>query len=759
MSVFNKSWLLACAGLAALSFASASHAQQAASAAANPQTQDQGGPGSEVVVTATRRAETTQKVGGGVTALTGADLSKGHVADLTDFASLVPGLSFQANSPTNNLVAIRGVASSTAELGSAVGVYLDDVPIGSSTQFGLGSQAFNFGTFDLDRVEVLNGPQGTLYGANALGGAIKYVTAPPRLGMYDAQVEAEGSYTEHGSYNDGLRGMVNIPMFGDNAALRIDAIQRYDSGYADDPTHGRTNQGAGTWLGGRISFLAQLTPDLDVRLTYFGQKIKANGVNAGFYNLATSTPQAGPYDQDFAIEQPQRNAVSVFSGVVNWDLHWAKLTSVTAYQDSYGYYQNDVSPFYEVLLPLYTGDFATALSPYDLYVNDNTYKFSQELRLASPDSRPLQWSAGGYYTHETTHELVDLLYSANPSGTLPAPFSSMPFYGYLPSSYEEFAGFGDVTWFFNRWFDLTGGVRYSHQDQTYQSNIWWIGFGPPFGKVYPYSATSSQGVATWLVNPRFHITPDIMLYGKVSSGFRPGGPNFVLPPAFNSPAPSTFQPDTLWNYEVGEKASFLDHRAILDVDAYDIEWRNIQTTDNVNGINQLVNAGNARVRGVEAQGSFRVVPALTIGGSAAYTDARLTTPAPVLDVLYTGARLPLSPRYNFALTGTYNYEISPDYRGYVQVTDAWVGDRTSGYAGSATNVLYKLPAYNTVNLDAALQLKDGLEIDLYLKNVFDTKGQLSANTLNNVFFPTAGVPVMMSLPRTVGTVLKYRFAQ
>ena len=122
--------------------------------------------------------------GGGITALGAGDLDRMHASDFNDFATTVPGLSFQSNSPTNNLVAIRGVASSTAELGSAVALYLDDVPVGASTQFGLGSQSFNFNLFDMDRVEVLNGPQGTLYGANALGGAIKYITARPKLGIY-----------------------------------------------------------------------------------------------------------------------------------------------------------------------------------------------------------------------------------------------------------------------------------------------------------------------------------------------------------------------------------------------------------------------------------------------------------------------------------------------------------------------------------------------------------------------------------------------
>ncbi|MBU6442991.1 MAG: TonB-dependent receptor [Alphaproteobacteria bacterium] len=706
-----------------------------------------------VVVTASRRSETIQSVGGGVTALTANDLSQMHANTFADFAATVPSLSFQANSPTNNLVAIRGVASSTAELGSAVGIYLDDVPLGASTQFGLGSQSFNINLFDMERVEILDGPQGTLYGANALGGAVKYVAAKPDLGSYDARAEVEGSHTDHGSYNDGLRVMSNIPLFADKVALRIDGLQEYDSGYTQDPTHGRRNLGAARTYGGRISLFAQLTPDLDVRLGLFSQNIAANGLNVGMYDINTHQPVAGGYNQSFALRQPSDNSVTLYSGVLNWDLHWAKLTSITGYQINHGTYDTDVSAFYdplffiESLFGVVPASLATL--PYDLYVNTNTKKFTQEVRLASPDNKDFEWVIGGFYTREITDELVDLLNGAAPGGNLPAPISAYGFYGFLPSSYREIAGYADATYYFTKDFDLTLGVRYSAQHQMYRSNIWWVLYGPPYGKVYPYGAPSDQSVTTYLINPRYRLNENTMLYAKAASGYRPGGPNFFPPPF-----PATFQPDSLWNYELGEKSTLLDGKATVNFDIYDIEWQGIQTTENVNGINQLVNAGNARVEGAETYLSYRLTPQLLLSGSAAYTDAYLTTPAPVLGVLKKGARLPLSPRYNFTISGTYNFDLGDGYSGAVNVADVYVGDRTSGYAGSATNVLYKMPSYNTVNLNLALYLPHNIELDGYVKNMFDTRGQISAGTLANVLDPTAPVPVTLSLPRTVGLVLK-----
>ncbi|HWE46884.1 MAG TPA: TonB-dependent receptor [Caulobacteraceae bacterium] len=751
MHAFRKQWLLGCAAFSALSFA-AVHAQAADALQADSSKATQVG---EVVVTATRRSERVQNVGGEVTALTNADLEKTHAQDLTDFATSVPGLSFQSNSPTNNLVAIRGVASSTAELGSAVAIYLDDVPLGASTQFGLGSQAFNFNLFDMDRVEVLNGPQGTLYGANALGGALKYVTQRPDPSGFYGLAELDGSHTEHGGWNEGARLMANMPL-SDTAAFRVDLLQSFDSGWTQDPDHGRRNVGSARTWGGRVSFEDKLTQDLDVRLSFFDQDIKGSGQNVAFRSLQTHQPIEGTYDQSFALPQPEDNSVWLASGQINYDMQWAKLTSITAYQKNHGYYENDVSGFYDIIIPIYTGDPLTYFDPYDLYVKTDTDKFTQELRIASPDNKSLEWVAGAYYTHEITDETVNLLDTNNPGGLLPAPFSSLPFEGYLPSRYQEIAAFGDATWFITDSFDVTLGVRYSHQHQRYSSYLGWVGFGPPFGQVYPYSSTSDQGVTTFLFNPRWRITPDTMVYARVSSGFRPGGPNFVLPPAFNSPAPSAFSPDKIWNYEIGEKSTFWDHRATFDFDVYDIEWKGIQTTQNVNGINQLVNAGDARIQGAEMSFSYRVTSPFTVRGSAAYTDAQLTTAAPVLGVFYTGARLPLSPKYNFAVDGNYNFDWGANH-GWVNVQDVWVGDRTSGYAGSPTNVLYKMGAYNTVNLNAAIVFPDNIEIDGYVRNLFDVRGELGANTLNNVFNPFAGVPVVLSQPRTIGLVLKVPF--
>src|SRR5882724_6817615 len=192
----------------------------------------------EIIVTATRRSESIQNVAGQVTAFTSGTLEQINARDFNDFAGFVPGLSYASTGASTNLIVIRGITTGS-QLSSAIGLYLDDVPLGASTSFGVGYQSLNINAFDLSRVEVLNGPQGTLYGAQSLGGTVKYVTAVPDLKAFSAQAGVGVSSTEHGGINHSYTGMVNLPFGNGIGAVRIDGYQVYDAGYAKDPVYHR----------------------------------------------------------------------------------------------------------------------------------------------------------------------------------------------------------------------------------------------------------------------------------------------------------------------------------------------------------------------------------------------------------------------------------------------------------------------------------------------------------------------------------------
>jgi iron complex outermembrane recepter protein len=698
-----------------------------------------------VTVTATRRSESIQNVAGQVTALTGSALDQMNAQDFADFAGFVPGLSYASTGASTNLIVIRGITTGS-QLSSAIGLYLDDVPLGASTSFGVGYQSLNINAFDLSRVEVLNGPQGTLYGATSLGGTLKYITAPPDLKAFSAEAGVGVSSTEHGGINHSYTGMVNLPFGNGIGAVRIDGYQEYDSGYAKDPIFNRDNQGWSRSEGGRFSFLMQPTDELDVRLSASTQHIPSESADVAFRDPLTHQPTYGTYDQAFPSFQPSNYSLTMYSGVLNYDFSFAKLTSISGYQVNNGTSNSDQSLVYQTAL----GALGGGVDPWSLYVNTTTKKFTQEVRLASHDNTYFQWLVGGYFDTEKTSEIVDLLDFANPGGTF---FGISPFTSFLPSTYREYAAYADGTVSITKQLELGLGIRYSKQRQAYEETISGLLATGSAMVSTPQVATSDQSVITYLINPKFHVTDDFMVYARAASGFRPGGPNFVLKPGLGNP---TFAADSLWNYEVGEKATFLDKRVTLDFDVYDILWKNIQVTVNNGGVNQLENAGTARVTGAEMALSYRIFAPLTLSASAAYTDARLTSPAPVLDIATPGRRLPLSPRFNFALMGTYNFNIIDNYTGAVTVTDRYVSGRNAGF-NTPVSPLYALGAYNITDLNLAIYAPHGLEVGLFLKNVFDKAGEVSAATLANQYNPEAPVPVYISQPRTVGVALKVKF--
>jgi iron complex outermembrane receptor protein len=705
----------------------------------------------EIIVTATRRSERLEDVPGQVSALDGASLERLRAQSLADFAAFTPGVSFQSTSPSTNLVVIRGITTGASQLNSAIGLYLDDVPIGSSTPFGAGSLASNLGLFDLQRVEVLNGPQGTLFGANALGGTLRYITATPDPSGLSGRVEAEGGDTEHGSANGAARTAINLPFADGRAALRLDGILSHDSGFVDDPDHGRTGLGDADTEQGRASLLFEATPDFTIRVNGYAQRIKSNGLDVSFRNPLTHEPTEGPYDQSYASRQPSQTDLNLGSLSMDWDLHWAKVTSVTAYQDDKIQTVSDLAVAYSALLSPILGPVGN--EPYTLPDSFETKRFTQEVRLASFDNQTFEWVIGGFYSHESTFQDIGIDNTADPKGDL----LGIPLGDFgLPSTVREVAIFGDGTLHLTEKIDATFGVRESWNRQVFTSEGSGLLVNPadPLGTISS-TGRSSESVATYLFNLRYHITEGTMVYARAASGYRPGGPNLVFGGA--GTGNSSFQADKLWNYELGLKQAFADGRGYFNLSAYHINWTKIQLTVNTGGINQLVNGGDARVNGAESSFSYRVLPDLTLFASAAYTDAKLTTDSPLLGIDYTGARLPLSPRLTAALGADYNFHVNENISGDVDLAFRHIGARNEGYAGSAIAPLYELAGYNIVDLTSSFRTRNGWEIGPYIKNLFDKRGEVSALTINNVYVPSAAVPVTLTQPRTYGLLIGRSF--
>ncbi len=266
---------------------------------------------------------------------------------------------------------------------------------------------------------------------------------------------------------------------------------------------------------------------------------------------------------------------------------------------------------------------------------------------------------------------------------------------------------------------------------------------------------SREDVVTYLINPKYTISDNAQVYFRAASGFRPGGPNYVLSQGTGGPS---FGADTLWTYELGGKLRLLNRKLSFDAAIYDTEWSNIQLSVVENGVTQLKNAGDARIRGADLATTYETpIAGLSFFGQFTYTDAYLTTTAPGLGVTYTDARLPVTPKYAFALGGTYNFVVPGGNTGRFTLSDRYTGTRTAGYAGGSVDPVYDLNDYNLLDADLTVTLQNHLELSIFGRNLLDQRGELNASTVNQVYVPSSPALVALVRPVTVGVEARAHF--
>lgn len=729
----------------------------------------------EVVVTATKRAEKLHDVAMGITAVTGADLQTRQESDFTDFAAQVPGFEVQQMSPGWNREILRG--ENTGGTGATVATLIDDVPLSfSGSDNDASVTSTNVDTYDLQRVEVLKGPQGTLYGAAAEGGVVKYVTTPPDLHAFHAGFEVGASSVAHGGTGGSVKGYINLPFWQDKAALRITGFDEDIPGYINDPLLNAHDINHARKLGGRISLLVKPTNDLSIRLGMMQQDLHAfgdNEVNVVGSALYPASPApanpfalAGGYNENKYVQPTTKNVITYYTADIEYDLHWAKLSSISSYgtvKDSFydDYTSDEVAPgvtYGEALGPVW-GQPTIALRDRQI---ESVNKTNQEFRLTSEPGTQLfghqmDWLAGAFVTREdvTFNQLFDALAipaSGAPSTVLQPGAGG----GILPSRYEEWAVFGQVDYYLTPKIDVAVGARTSGNQETSQVTLTCCVLEGP-DETLPL-LKSHESSTTWSVAPRWRITSDTLLYGRVATGYRPGGPNLLIPGA---PAdfPDTYHSDTTINYELGVRSSLLNHTVNIDLAAYYIDWSQIQILSNF--VSQTTgqtftvtgNAGNATSQGVEWNLGWTPVHGLTLGLIGAYTEAHLTTNAPGLGA-NSGDDLPYVPRWSNTLNADYQWSAFGDYRAFVGGTWVFTGTRYNDFSSVPTGDPHvKLPSYDTLGLHTGL--KNGrYTLELYGKNLTDSRGiafYSGGNGYNNT-----GMASLIT-PRTIGLRLAADF--
>jgi iron complex outermembrane recepter protein len=680
-------------------------------------------PIQEVVVTAQKREERLIDTPQSVSVLSSDYLEKIGAVQFRDFADSVPGLSYTTGGAGFSQVTLRGVTTGY-DVSQTVGIYVDEVPYGSSTAFARGAQVnLDAGLFDIDRIEVLRGPQGTLYGASTLGGLIKYVTTPPSTTRFESQVRAGVSSIEDGGVGYDGAATVNIPLAADKMALRATGFYSHDGGYIENVARGEKDVSQSNLYGARLEFLVVPIEDLSVRIAAFGQNISRDGFAIADLTLA-GDPVGGSLEQSRPFAEPFDQHTRMASATISYDLGSAALTSVSSYQNSKSGFVTDISALFAPLV----GADGVAVTD-----NINTRRFTQEIRLSSSGARQVEWTLGGFYTHESS-DYGQVLLLDFAGQTTPVPQTP------TPSHYEESAVFGDLTWHFTDRFDLGGGLRYANSK---------VDFGPP------PAFHSSDDVVTYLANARYHVSDHATGYIRYATGYRPGGANtpFTDPVSGQLITPPAFDPDKLYSYEAGFKAETTDRRLSVDVAGYFIDWKDMQINVVRNNHGMLGNApGGAHIRGIELTLIGRPTNALTMSGALAYQDSEMAEADPDLRAA-KGERLPNTPRFTAALNADYALPLA-SFQPTVGATFRYVGDRTQVFEGTVSPPHFVLPSYTTLDLRTAIQLGRA-NAQLYVHNVFDKQGQLTSPTA--AAFPITSRAVVITQPRTIGVMVTAHF--
>jgi len=734
----------------------------------------------EVVVTAQKYKEKLHDVPMAVTALTSEELDKQHLVSLEDLQSRVPGLSLEEVQPGETRVSLRG--QSAGGIGSTVTAYIDDTPFGSSNALvnGFGFSG-DFDTWDLQRLEVLRGPQGTLYGAGGEGGLLKYVTNPPDPTKFAAAAQAGGEDVAHGEGAGSGKAMLNLPI-GDRAAFRLSAYYVTDPGYIDDPSLAEKDVNHDYRSGVRAAFLVNVTDDVSIRLNAFGQDLHTDGTPYVDVVGAAGTPQAPPanqlqlmhgdYEQQRFIGEPATLKYRIYSGTLNWNLGFGTLSSITSYGTAEESAFSDASSFpVDPGVPAAGtyGDVATSLIPLippplpagvtSLGIGEteaiDIKKFTQEVRLASSPAQTLEWQVGAFYTREASTLVQTLPMFYIPSQVY-TPLASLENTA-LDALYREWAAFAQFTYHFSPQFDIALGGRWSENKQSANELTNGLEFQLTGQAPTVVSGDSTGTDFTYSVAPRWHVSDNTMAYVRLATGYRPGGPNDLLP-GTQPGVQREYQPDRTTNYEIGTRTDLLDKRLSVDVDAFLVTWEKIQLLEDIDNFGINANGGTARSEGLEWALGLTPVTGLTFTLTGAYVDAHLTTAAPAAGG-NDGDRLPYASRWSGSLDGDYTWLAFSDYNGFAGATWSFFGSRfsdfsaTLGATGFEPSPRPELASYSTVNLRAGLE-NGRWTFEVYCKNVGDVRG---IAYYTNTGTPNFGGAISYVQPRTLGAAITARF--
>ncbi|MBV8800758.1 MAG: TonB-dependent receptor [Alphaproteobacteria bacterium] len=758
-----------------------------------------------VVVTAQKRSENLQKVPMNVQAITTQKLQDLHLTNFTDFQMFMPSVTFAVSGQGSNggpgfaNVTMRGIASDQNGNHSGplptVGIYLDEQPI---TTIG---GTLDIPTYDIARVEALSGPQGTLYGASAESGVIRIITNKPDPSEFEAGYSVEGNKVDHGGFGYTLNGFVNEPIT-DKIAVRLVAWDEHDAGYIDNVFNTRTYPGDPNALynpfpippiminnanrvksnyntvdkyGARAALGIDLDDNWTITPSVMLQREQTNGVfgyneNGNYgYSRPLGDLKVSHFLPEFSKDNWYQAALTVQGKIGDLNVTYAgaymnRTINAEADYTDYTFWYETVFPSYDQYLVDSNGHLLSDPSQY-IIGKDRFTKHSEELRVSSPSEDRLRFVAGLFYERQSHHILQD--YIVNGYG---GHVDGWPSTVYLADELRvdrDYAAFGEASFDILPGLTATAGIRFFRADnslegffgfQSYESRC----FAPPTVDHEPctnLNAEVKDHGETHRINLTWQLDDDHMVYATYSTGFRPGGVNRRT----DIPGVGPYAPDTLDNYELGWKTSWDDNRLRFNGDFFWEDWNKFQFPFlGPNSITIIANAGQARVKGVETEVSWLPIDNLTLTGSAAYTDAELTTTYcngdcathPVQSP--AGTQLPITPKWKLNATGRYEWNLWENLGAHVQASLVHESGRWQDLRIAERQILGKSPAFTTVDLVAGIS-RDNWVLDLSLLNAFDTRaelgryGECAPGTCGSQTY------ILPSRPRTVALTFSQRF--
>ena len=709
----------------------------------------------EVVVTATKRQTKLLETPISMTVLGSDILQAVDADDFADYERLVPGLTAIDSGPGQKRYALRGLQSAGEP---EVALYYDEIPVSGLPGAALdtGDSQPDLKLFDIDRIEVLRGPQGTLYGNGSMGGAIRIISKRPDLQQYAARTDAAGAVTAGGAPSWRANALINIPLIPGKLAVRLDGYYRQEGGWIDDlyrgdiklPQLDTHNLNSEHTRGGRASITFQATDRWNITGIAYYQRLDTGNSFETYPSFATS---ADRYVSKAFVRTPWLDEIRMANVISSYDLSWASLVATGSYQHRTVDQSIDTTRY---LLSLFHCNELTwnvscggpPLVPAVSYAHEGVSAYSAEVRLVSQAHAPLEWTVGGFLQDSRTFRYGQVAV-ADPAGFIDLDSGVAANRLFARSNFDTFvqdALFGEGTYALYHGLKATVGLRWFHSYRSDQQVLVQQFFpGQPVGPE-PFQQFS-QSALFKKFQLSYDVAPNALIYAEAAQGFRAGGPNY--PGGFTATA-APYRADSVWDYELGWKLALAERAVTWTGAVFRIDWSHLQQLVPTTLFNYIANAGSARSDGFETELTFHLRRRWSVVAGTTYANAHLIGPQPVVidpsQQLHEGERLGGVPKWTANAAVSYSQPVAPGLALTARVDYSYQSSRPDIVA-EQNPAWFMIGSSELTNLHVQLAGESwsvGLDVD----NLFDTFAPVSGKALDANLVRT----VTAAAPRTIG---------